>query len=425
MTSHWVIAMPRADKSLGQYWHDNIEHLSIDDTLKVLVDIIQALVAMENRGIVHRDIKPDNILLLEGSWCLADFGIARYAEATTAPDTRKYAMTPSHAAPEQWRAEQATNATDVYATGVVAYQLLAGRVPFEGPETHDFRRQHLEDHPAPIRRIPPNLQSLINECLYKNPQARPVPQNLLERLTNMKVSIQPLSAAMRHLQEANAVTVQQRAETARKWSIAKSEKERRDDLYDAAIQSIADVVSLLDEQLIANASSIRRHESLSNWLWSLNVAELSVEPVIAAESADTSNTAQLPFEVISYSSIDVTIRTRKTGYMGRSHSLWYCDAQSAGTFRWYETAFMTGVFMPRTDRAYPYALDPGEKARIALMPVVGHRFQVAWPFTPVDQGDEGDFIERWIGWFAEAALNQLQPPRNMPERKVNGTWRQG
>ena len=193
LPNHWVIVMPRAKKSLGQYWHENIEHLSIDDTVKVLVDVVEALVAMKTRGIVHRDIKPDNILLLGGRWCLADFGIARFAEATTAPDTRKYAMTPSHAAPEQWRAEQATNATDVYATGIVAYQLLAGRVPFEGPETHDYRRQHLKERPAPISNIPTNLRSLINECLYKNPQARPVPSEIIGTADEYESQVRSLS----------------------------------------------------------------------------------------------------------------------------------------------------------------------------------------------------------------------------------------
>ena len=89
----WVLVMPKADKSLRDYLSENIEHLSIDDTVQVLSDVTQALVAMEGQ-IVHRDIKPDNILLLGGRWCLADFGISRYAEATTAPDTRKFAMTP-------------------------------------------------------------------------------------------------------------------------------------------------------------------------------------------------------------------------------------------------------------------------------------------------------------------------------------------
>ena len=424
LPNHWVIAMPRADKSLNQYWHENIEHLSLDDTVQVLHDVIQALVALESRGVVHRDIKPENVLLLGGRWCLADFGIARYAEATTAPDTRKYAMTPSHAAPEQWRAQQATNATDVYASGVVAYQLLAGRVPFEGPEIHDFRRQHLQDHPAPIRRIPPNLQSLINECLYKNPQARPVPQNLLERLTNLKGSVQQPSAAVGRLQEANAVTVRKRAETARKRSIARSEKERRDDLYDAASQSLAEVLSLLDDRLIMNAPSITCHESLSNWLRSLGGAELSVEPNIGVSLPGTKDRFKSPFEIVSYSSIDVTIVTGNTWYSGRSHSLWYCDAKTRGSFRWYETAFMTGVFTARRDRAYPYALKPSQEAYVALLPIIGHDHQVAWPFTPIDQGDEDGFIERWIGWFAEAALGELKPPRHMPERPVKGTWRQ-
>ena len=121
----WALVMPKADKSLRDYLTENIEHLSIDDTVQVLSDVTQALAAMEGR-IVHRDIKPDNILLLGGRWCLADFGISRYAEATTAPDTRKFAMTPPYAAPEQWRGERATIATYVYAMGVVAYELLAG-----------------------------------------------------------------------------------------------------------------------------------------------------------------------------------------------------------------------------------------------------------------------------------------------------------
>ena len=112
-SDYWVLVMPKAEKSLRDYLSENIEHLSIEDTVQVLSDITQALSEIEGR-VVHRDIKPDNILLLEGRWCLADFGISRYAEATTAPDTRKYAMTPPYAAPEQWRGERAASTTDVY-----------------------------------------------------------------------------------------------------------------------------------------------------------------------------------------------------------------------------------------------------------------------------------------------------------------------
>ena len=175
----WVLVMPRAEKSLRTHLVQIQDRLSALDALPILVQIAQALVAIEGRGVVHRDIKPENVLLLENSWCLADFGIARYAEATTTPDTLKYAMTAAYAAPEQWRAEQATSATDVYAFGVVAYELLAGIRPFTGP---DYRSQHLEDSVERISGIPTRLHSLIEECLYKSPQARPFPIRLLTRI---------------------------------------------------------------------------------------------------------------------------------------------------------------------------------------------------------------------------------------------------
>ena len=229
----WALVMPKAEKSLRDYLRENIEHLSIDDAVQVLTDITQALVAIEGR-VVHRDIKPDNILFWDGRWCLADFGISRYAEATTAPDTHKYSMTPPYAAPEQWRHERATTATDVYAMGVVAYELLAGKLPFVGPEIHDFRHQHIDDAPESILGVPIKLQSLIDECLYKNPEARPRPHNLLARLNE---GVHATTEAANRLQQANAIAVQRRAEIARQQSVAKSDAERRHELFEAADRS--------------------------------------------------------------------------------------------------------------------------------------------------------------------------------------------
>ena len=200
---HWVLVMPLAEKSLRDHLDEMGGCLSANAAVKVLVDIAEALVAMEG-NIVHRDIKPENVLLLDDLWCLADFGIARYAEATTAPDTLKYAMTHAYAAPEQWREERATSATDVYALSVVAYELLAGRRPFQGPDASDYRRQHLQELPGPLSGIPARLQSLVEECLYKHPQARPVPHNVLTRL---KASMQAVSPAASRLQGANALVV--------------------------------------------------------------------------------------------------------------------------------------------------------------------------------------------------------------------------
>ena len=66
---------------------------------------------------------------MDNRWCLADFGISRFADATTAPDTRKFSKTPAYAAPEQWRDERATSATDV-CLRIIAYELVTGRRPF-------------------------------------------------------------------------------------------------------------------------------------------------------------------------------------------------------------------------------------------------------------------------------------------------------
>jgi serine/threonine-protein kinase len=128
---HLVLVMPRAAKSL----HDLLEAtgggIKLDEVLRILRDVCNALVDLDGK-VVHRDLKPQNILLLNDQWCLADFGISRYAEATTAPDTQKYALSPPYAAPERWRMERATSATDIYALGVIAYEMIAGQRPFEG-----------------------------------------------------------------------------------------------------------------------------------------------------------------------------------------------------------------------------------------------------------------------------------------------------
>ncbi len=411
----WVLVMPRAEKSLRDYLDEAGGRLTVDNAIPVLVDVVEALAAIEGR-VVHRDIKPDNILLLNRKWSLADFGISRYAEATTALDTRKYSMTPAYAAPEQWRGEQATSATDVYAVGVVAHQFLAGRLPFPGPEIHDYRQQHLAAKPEPIRGVPVKLESLVIECLYKSPDARPRPQNLLTRL---REELQPASEAGRRLQQANALAVQQQAEASRQQSVAKSRAERRLALCNAADESLERLWRLLHDRIMADAPTSGFRQEASLYSWSLMNARLIMDKPKMAE-AQSGEAYDPPFEIVAHSSIAVGSVPHRDGYKGRSHSLWYCDAQERGVFRWYETAFM---HMFSTTSLRPFALNPGRDAYEALSRAVAVS-QVAWPFTPFDQGAEDDFIERWIGWFAEATEGKLHRPQRMPERDPHGSWRQ-
>ena len=407
----WVLVMPRAEKSLRTHLVQIQDRLSALDALPILVQIAQALVAIEGRGVVHRDIKPENVLLLENSWCLADFGIARYAEATTTPDTLKYAMTAAYAAPEQWRAEQATSATDVYAFGVVAYELLAGIRPFTGP---DYRSQHLEDSVERISGIPTRLHSLIEECLYKSPQARPFPIRLLTRIQS---SIQAVSPAASRLQEANSAAVQRIAEEERQQSAAMVAAQWKHELGEAAIHSLQRIMEDLGQQITDNAPSVRISGDTLPREWSLNDATLRVASVMTEQVA----VSAAPFEVVAYTNIGVHMPQDQIGYSGRSHSLWYCDAQQPGEYRWYETAFMMIFTVGRS--LEPFHLAPTDPdAHSALIPGT-HTYQVAWPFTAFDKGDEQSFVRRWMEWFAEGAQGQLRRPSPMPENNPSGSWR--
>ena len=409
----WVLVMPRADKSLREYLGETIERFSVESAVQVLSDVAEALAAIEGR-VIHRDIKPDNILLLNGQWCLADFGISRYAEASTASDTRKFAMTPPYAAPEQWRGERASSATDVYALGVVAYELLAGRPPFRGP---DYRHQHLEESPEPITGVPEWIRSLVSECLYKGSQARPLPQNILARL---KVSRITSSPAGERLQRANALAIDRHAEEARQESLARVEKERRQELRNAAEQSLDNTIALLHEKIMTNASEVQISSMSALKAWSLNDVTMRVD---RSTSAQRQEGGQLPFDVIAYTAISIQMPAGSHGYSGRSHSLWFCNAVEPSVFRWYETAFMR-IFGAYQRDVAPFSMPPGGRD-VALALTVLHTHQVAWPFTPIDQGGEDDFIERWIEWFAKAVQGELRHPSSMPERDPQGSWRRG
>ena len=356
---YWVLVMPKAKMSLRDYLKTAGGKLPVDSALQVLIDIVEALADIQG-DIVHRDIKPENVLLLNGHWCLADFGISRYAEATTAPDTRKYYRTPAYAAPEQWRSERATSATDVYAFGVVAYELLAGRRPFAGPGESDFRHQHLHETPHPIQGIPTNLQSLIDECLYTRPETRPNPQNLLTRL---KRSVQPTSEAGQRLQLANAIVVNQQAEQDQERSKAITEVERRQEMLKAARQSLENILGLLHNEIVENAPATESSRKAHIGTWCLNEATLNVGPLYELSVRATKGA---PFEVVGYSSVTIRIPRGGGGYKGRSHSLWYCDAQEAGVFRWFETAFMLSGLIVRSVAINPFALKPDPVAYNAL-----------------------------------------------------------
>jgi serine/threonine-protein kinase len=417
---HWVIVMPRAEKSLRHYIDELAAPIDVPSGVLILLDIVSALADLDGK-VVHRDLKPENILLLNGKWCLADFGISRYAEATTAPDTQKYALSPPYSAPERWRGERSSIATDIYSLGVIMFELFSNALPFTGPYLHDFRAQHLHADPPTLSRGPVALKALTGECLYKAPGARPGPANILARLES--IERMPASPGRARLQDANLAEVARRGESVRRDSEVRSEADRRKALIDDATSSIKSISEELKTSILESAPSAVFSDNAKNG-WSIRINQASLEFTRAIVPTANSWGARFPpaIDIIAYASLNLRIPTDRYQYEGRSHSLWFCDAKEAGRYRWFEAAFMLSPFIAKRARQNPFALAPGEEAAAALWRGLAE-FQVAWPFTPMAIGELDEFVDRWAGWLADAAQGRLQLPSSMPERPSDGSWR--
>src|SRR5688572_2607235 len=159
--------------------------LPVSDVLTILRDVARALAYAHERGIVHRDIKPDNVLLSAGSAMVTDFGIAKAISAALPPDAEGALTgsgvcigTPAYMAPEQASADPHTDhRSDIYSFGCLAYELLAGRPPFIDQSRHGLFAAHLGQMPAPLTELrpdtPPALANLVMQCLAKGVDARP------------------------------------------------------------------------------------------------------------------------------------------------------------------------------------------------------------------------------------------------------------
>src|SRR5689334_4321863 len=173
--------------------------LSVREAVSILKDVSRALVYAHGRGIIHRDIKPDNILLSSGSATVTDFGVAKALSASReghrpATTTRTGTITlvgtsigtPAYMAPEQAAGDPNTDhRADLYALGIVGYEMLVGTPPFHGRAPQQLLAAQLTEAPAPIasRRydVPEALATLIMRLLEKEPAKRPKTANEVVR----------------------------------------------------------------------------------------------------------------------------------------------------------------------------------------------------------------------------------------------------
>ncbi|MDY4415700.1 Stk1 family PASTA domain-containing Ser/Thr kinase [Selenomonas sp.] len=169
-------------------------HLEPDEALAITREIAEALAHAHANGLVHCDIKPHNILMLDGAHAkVADFGIARAVTESTMTYSGNVIGSVHYFSPEQAKGTVITPKSDVYSLGVVLYEMLTGELPFTGENPVSIAMKHLQDEPTPVRRIdpaiPPVVEALVARMMAKDPALRPESAELVHEIEQAEAMV--------------------------------------------------------------------------------------------------------------------------------------------------------------------------------------------------------------------------------------------
>jgi serine/threonine protein kinase len=403
----YFIVMPQADYSLEE-WLSKKGQQEAEITAEILLDLISGLVEVGH--LIHRDLKPANVLWHEGRWKIADFGIARFVEESTSLQTLNQCLTPEYAAPEQWRFETATHATDVYALGCIAFRLLTGQPPF----LTNFSESHQRSPVPAFSCDDARLRTAINMMLTKASAARPSYQRLQALLQT--VTSQPIEAIAKPF--ADLADVGARIAEARQRAQAKFETEKqftqtRNDLLRNAhselranLQRLVDKIAAVVPAADMTGGTVGLKIHLGGALLEVRFgSSTAFEPGIFRESG---------WDVLGNSTI--AVGQEQPEYVWGA-SLWYVKLKDGSDYRWYEASYWAW----NTNRHQPFALGPDRDADYAASNIT-HSVVLAFGPTPIDGEDEDEFHSRWALLFAMASKRQLRQPSTLPIRSWPPSW---
>ncbi|HTD71375.1 MAG TPA: serine/threonine-protein kinase, partial [Gemmatimonadales bacterium] len=153
------------------------KRLELEETVALLDQVADALDYAHQHGVIHRDVKPGNIILDErGRVTVTDFGIAKEIQEASASASGHLLGTPHYMSPEHYRGTEISGGADQYSLGVVAFQCLAGRVPFDAATAYELLNKHVVEPPPPLSDLrpdlPPHAYAAIDRALAKSPADR-------------------------------------------------------------------------------------------------------------------------------------------------------------------------------------------------------------------------------------------------------------
>jgi eukaryotic-like serine/threonine-protein kinase len=399
-TGNYFVVMSKAEGSL-QGSLDKGGPLNAAEAASVLLQIVKGL--LEVGELVHRDLKPDNVLFHQGKWKVADFGIARFVEEATASNTVKDCLSPYYAAPEQWRFERATHATDIYALGCIGFFLLTGKPPFISNPAEEHQKAAVPSFLCTDSR----LAALTNMMLRKLPETRPVLSRIRDLLNEIVSKPQHVSnsdpLAVLAQSAAKIAISEQRLQAQRQGEMAA--RNARSRLAVSAFEILKDSLERLWGKIHSQAPNATRGSSMNAFQCNLGDGSLYVD-LSRRDHFDAGLFRQSRWDVVCLSQVKVS--QEQPEYIW-SASLWYMKLPEAGEYRWYEVAYWSW----QGNNYQPFSTSDFRAADIAASKVMG-LVNIAFGPDPIDDEKEDDFHSRWVWLLAKAAASELRRPRSMP-----------
>ena len=230
---HFIVMEYVPGRSCAEILRDR-GHLDVAQGVDIVAQACRGLDYAHRNGVVHRDVKPGNLLVSEsGVVKLADFGIARATGQTSITQVGSVLGTAAYLSPEQARGEEAGPAADLYSLGVVAYQLLSGRLPYEANSLAELALKQQRESPVPLRRINPSVPATLSEAIAVSisvvPDERPrTAVRLSELISDGARGVSPWDqeATTRHMGSSEAAT---RVLSARDQRATREQRPARDE----------------------------------------------------------------------------------------------------------------------------------------------------------------------------------------------------
>lgn len=404
-----AIAMPIAEYSLRTVLTE--DPLTTDEVRPILIDIASGLDFLHTHaGIVHRDVKPENVLFHDSVWKISDFGISRIAPDTS-PSTHKGAGDARYSSPEQWNREHVKYPSDIFSLGVVIWEMLTGKLPFEpGTQGRPFPLPPTDDD---------TLTPLARRCLLREPDLRPRIRDVLDDLCR-----DPVVRHARTLHQSDRILQAESDRIANAADKRRAASETKDARYNDAVQRLETIRKHLRD---AADSRFLWTEETTDSLFSLHYGTGGTAASLAVSDARQYIPPETKpwrgFEIVASSSIAVTSRRADSGWRGMSHALWYCRPGPSRSFGWYCPAFDYTNPDNITDVLRPFSLPPAHEA-FQVLRKEDPGMRLTFGFTAVDDSTRSltKFCDSWLNWLGAAATDTLRPEHIQPSSDPDGTY---